>query len=373
MTRAVIQESEVAVLQLDPGTFWVFVTLRADTGEIGRGEALLSGQEQLVKAAIEHAASQLHGHDVNSAALAQPSLALDKATGLLEATVHASLDQALWDLRAQCLQLPLYKLLGATRRTSITLYANINRGTRERSPEGFAARAKLAVGAGFGAIKIAPFDNFTRANAYTSSGRQALTLGIERVRAVRDAIGPERRLMIDCHCRFNVASAISFLEHTQAERIDWFEDVLPYHDLDGWRALRNNSQAPLVGGESARGTKDLMPFLDQGLWDVVMPDVRFFGGVTELLALTPLAAQYQVNIAPHNPRGPVATLASAHVMATCPVFEHLEFQFAEIDWRERLTCGTEHIEGNQLILNDQPGLGLRWDNDVARQHQVLKD
>jgi len=370
---AIISSAQVQVLELDPSTLWVFVTLRSEGTLAGMGEAMLNGQEPLLKRALELAAQKLVGLDVEQASLPQPALAPDKATGLLEATVHAALDQALWDLRAQLVDLPLYRLLGPVRRKSVELYANINRGTRERSPEGFATRAKAACGAGFEAVKIAPFDGFTRANANTRQGRNAYAMAVERVRAVRDAIGMDNRLMIDCHCRFHLSGALSFLQQTESLRIDWFEDVLPYRDLDGWSHLKSASSAPLIGGESARGTSDLMPFLDRGIWDVVMPDIRFFGGVTELLALTPLAAQYQVAIAPHNPRGPVATLASAHVMASCPVFDHLEFQFDEIDWRSDLTKASEHIVGNQLQLSSAPGLGLSWNAELAESHAVMRD
>ena len=133
---------------------------------------------------------------------------------------------------------------------------------------------------------------------------------------------------------------------------------MPYHEKAAWRHLRAASDARLVGGETARGARDVVPFLADGIWDVVMPDVRFFGGISEMLALTPLALQYQVGYAPHKPRGPVGTLASAHAMASCPAFLMLEFQYGECDWRARLTGGAERIEGGKLILSNAPGLGL---------------
>ncbi|MBT6273347.1 MAG: mandelate racemase/muconate lactonizing enzyme family protein [Chromatiales bacterium] len=365
-----IVDARVHLIEVDSATIWVILELLGDDQTAGFGEALLPGRERLVAQAIQAACTTLLGTPVECAAPPRKPLADEAATGLFEATVAATVDQALWDLRARRLGQPLYKLLGPRLRSAITLYANINRGTRDRSPRGFAERAKEACEAGFHSIKIAPFDNFNRANAYSQSGRDAFSQALDRIMAVRDAIGFDRRLMIDCHCRFDTASALRFLDATQSVRIDWFEDVLPYRDLAGWEHLRGVTRAPLVGGETARGIRDLVPFMERGIWDVVMPDIRFFGGVSELVALAPLAEQYGVRIAPHNPRGPVATLASAHAMAGCAIFEHLEYQFRECDWRDALTRHSEHIIDGELHLKETPGIGMGWDPDVAALHRL---
>lgn len=351
---------------VDAATEWLFLRLENDQGLTGLGEALLPGREPLVAAALLAYVDAAKGQCIEGLVPPPKPLADEAATGLFEATVHATIDQALWDLRARALGVPLYRLLGPVRRTEIPLYANINRGTRDRTPEGFAHRATLACDAGFEAVKIAPFDALTRANAHTAAGRQAFEAAVDRVIAVRQAVGTHRRLMIDCHCRLDLALARRFLDRTETTRIDWFEDALPYRDLESWTHLRAYSHAPLVGGETARGIRDLLPFLERGIWDVVMPDIRFFGGVSELVALAPLAAQYQVQIAPHNPRGPVATLASAHAMASCPVFDHLEYQFGEWESRDALTNGSERIVNGVLALSERPGLGLEWNEALAK-------
>ncbi|MCH9672880.1 MAG: mandelate racemase/muconate lactonizing enzyme family protein [Gammaproteobacteria bacterium] len=366
-----ITQIDSYALEVDAATTWVCCEVAADDVR-GFGEALAPrGQDRLVQTALREAGRCLVGTEVAQAALPMLALADEQATGLFESTVNAALDQALWDLRARCLGVPLFKLLGPSRRREIALYANINRGTKDRSPRGFAVRAKQAAEDGFQSVKIAPFDGLTRANAHRAQGRYALSEAIARVEAVREAIGPERRLMIDCHCRLDLSSALEFLKSTQSVRIDWFEDALPYRDLVSWGHLKAASSAPLVGGETARGTRDLLPFLERGIWDVIMPDIRFFGGVTELTALAPLAAQFQVQIAPHNPRGPIGTLASAHCMAACPVFDHLEFQYAECCWRGALTRHSEDIRHGVLHLSDAPGIGLAWDDAVATAHRCV--
>jgi galactonate dehydratase len=363
-----ITDAQVRCTTVDAKTHWVFLVLTTDNGLNGYGEALLGGSEPLLIDALQHAARKLLGRELLEASAPLATLADEHAIGLLEASVRSAIDQCLWDLRARAAGLPLYRLLGPRRRNEITLYANINRGTYSRSAAEFASRAAAAVSEGFGAVKLAPFDGVTRANVHTAPGQQLLAAAIERVRAVREAIGMNAMLMVDCHCRLDLAAALQFLDAVATLRLDWLEDVLPYHDLDGWQRLKAASRAPLAGGETARGIRDLLPFLQRGIWDVVMPDIRFFGGVSELLALAPLASQFQVALAPHNPRGPVATLASAHSMAGVAAFTMLEFQWGECDWRSDLVSGAERISGGALALGEEPGLGFELDEQILAAH-----
>jgi len=353
-----IDSYQVHRLRVDTETEWVFLELRLDDGTTGLGEALLGGQEELLASALAIAARSLQGEEAAEAAPPVEVLADDQASGLLKATVRSAIDQCLWDLRGKLAALPVYAMTGPVLRTEFQLYANVNRGTRDRSPAGFALRAAQAKEDGFDAVKIAPFDDVGQVLLNTPRGRAAFELGLQRIVALRDAIGEDATLMVDCHCRLDLPAALRLLDATQAVRLDWLEDALPYHDKAAWKHLRAASQARLIGGETARGIRDVVPFLAAGLWDVVMPDVRFFGGISEMLALTPLALQYQIGYAPHNPRGPVGTLASAHAMASCPAFLMLEFQYGECDWRSGLAGGAERIEDGKLILSNAPGLGL---------------
>lgn len=356
-----ITNAQVHCITADKGTHWVFLELVTDDSLHGYGEALLGGQEPLLIDALQHAASKLLGGNILEVATPIAKLADEHATGLLEASVRSAIDQCLWDLRARAAGLPLYRLLGPKLRDEITLYANINRGTHSRSAEEFASRAAAAVREGFTAVKLAPFDGVTRSNVHTAKGQQLFTTAIERVRAVREAIGMEAMLMVDFHCRLDLAAALQFLDAVAPLRLDWFEDVLPYHNLGDWERLKSASRTPLIGGEMARGIRDLLPFMQRGIWDVVMPDIRFFGGVSELLALAPLATQFQVSFAPHNPRGPVGTLASAHAMAGVASFTMLEFQWGECEWRNDLVGGAELIKNGTLQLVQEPGLGFNFD------------
>src|SRR5207302_7564917 len=171
----------------------------------GWGEATLQGEHAAVHAYAALMKAPLIGQ------VPRPSTAPCVVDSTPEAAATSAIDQALWDISAQRIDKTLADALGQRRRNAIELYANINRGTLDRSPEGFAERAREATDAGFDAVKIAPFDDVTVENAVTPGGKKLLAAGIERVAAVRATIGPERRLLVDCHWRLTAASATDVL------------------------------------------------------------------------------------------------------------------------------------------------------------------
>ena len=138
-------------ITVDEKTEWLFLELRLSDGAAGLGEAMLGGREDLLEAALQLTAAGLNGQPLPSAAPPVELLADDQATGLLEATVRSAIDQALWDLRGKQAGLPVYRMAGPVLRTEFQLYANINRGTKDRTPEAFAARGEQAVADGFDA------------------------------------------------------------------------------------------------------------------------------------------------------------------------------------------------------------------------------
>jgi galactonate dehydratase len=367
-----IRSADVKTVSGTSYTHWVFLFLHTDAGLTGMGEACLGNQEALLGAALHAAAGKLVGQDAARAIPPALSPAHDYK-GVLQATVKSAIDMALWDLRAQALGQPVYKLLGPTRQTAIPLYANINRGARDRSPGEMARRAKQAVKEGYIAVKIAPFDGVTRTTLHRPDGDRLLGIALDRIRAVREAVGPEASLFVDCHWRLDLPAALKVAGELDAIGVRWMEDVFPYEDLAAWRALRQASRVPLVAGELARNFQDLRLFLDEGLVDLVMPDIRYYDGITGLQALIALCDQYSVGYSIHNPRGPVGSVASAHVAAVAPNFRILEFAYGECEWRNELVGGAEDIRDGKLHLRDKPGLGIDWNDMLATANAFGSD
>lgn len=282
-------------------------------------------------------------------------------------TAIAAVEHALWDLRGQMAGRPIHALLAEAAgypqehltRSAIALYANINRGTVDRTPEGFAARAREAVGAGFDALKCAPFDEVTR-GLTTPERIAAARTGVERVRAIRTAVGDEIEILVDCHGRFDVPSAVAVAGELAAPRVGWFEAPTAGLRPEDLAAVRARIPMPLATGETLYGLEAFAEVLDAGGTDVLMPDVKQSGGLRACLAVAELCAARGVAFSPHNPAGPVATALSLHLCAVAPAFTHLEYQFRELAGSGDLITPPERVAAGALPVPRAPGLGVRW-------------
>ena len=144
--------------------------------------------------------------------------------GLIPATAFSAIEQALWDLAGKALDVPTYVLLGGKVRNGLPVYANINRATNPRTPDGFAAAAKRAVADGFKTIKAAPFDGFPPAGSPAEQIARFIDAGIDAVRAMRAAVGPTIGIMIDCHSFFDVEQSVAVAERLAPYNLTWYEE-----------------------------------------------------------------------------------------------------------------------------------------------------
>jgi galactonate dehydratase len=268
---------------------------------------------------------------------------------LVTATLMGGLEQLLVDYAAQVAAEPVWKWLGASTPGPIPVYANINRMPGGRSPEDVAAMARRAVGAGFTSIKCAPFD-------VSAPGEPLAAIGMARLRAVRAAIGDDVELKVDCHERLPAREVHGLLPQLEDLGITWLEDAVSIGSVAELRELRAATALPLAGGELMFDPEEARPAVAERLVDVLMPDVKHAGGVERVLNIAQMASD--LAISPHNPSGPVATAASAHVFAACPNATVLEYQFGETPWRSELVSGLERVVDGRLHLGDRPGLGI---------------
>lgn len=215
-------------VQVTPRTQWVFVEIATASGLSGIGEASLNNRETQVLARAEAIGGEL---------ISQSQPVLPAPRGLVDAAAVSALDQALWDIKGKREGSRVADLLGGTRRTTIPLYANINRRTLDRSPEGFASSARDALSAGFSAFKIAPFDEAIPGENKPDS----IIPGLARIAAVRAAIGAEHALMVDCHWRLSETLAEIVIRAAIEQSLYWVECPLPETEdtLPALRRLRS--------------------------------------------------------------------------------------------------------------------------------------
>lgn len=357
---------------------WVFVQVQTNEGLTGLGEASQGGNDAEVTRQIESlVAPRVVGSDPRDVEVTMRRLR-GLGSSRTGATAISGVEQALWDLAGQAAGQPVWRLLGGKVRPKIWVYANINRSTWERTPEAFAANAKRAVGAGFRAIKLASFDGMPSLDMPESIG--AIEQGIACVLAVREAVGPEVQVLLDVHCHFTAALAIRVARRLedQGANLFWFEDPVPRDDWAGLARVHAEIGQPVAAGETFFGLEPFWRLFTGGalgeggrgpMVDIAMPDVKHCGGLGALRQIGTLADAASVKIAPHNPSGPVAQLATVHACAAMPSFQILEHAFGEVDWREGLITPAEEITDGFITPPETPGLGARLNEEaLSRTH-----
>jgi galactonate dehydratase len=132
--------------------------------------------------------------------------------------------------------------------------------------------------------------------------------------------------------------------------------------------LRGSIGPRLAGGAPHLTRHDWRPLLEARALDVVMPDVKWMGGISQVRQLAAMAESFGAAVSPHNASGPVATAASVHAGITMPNFIILEYAWGVPTWRSALTAGSERIESGHFPLPSAPGLGIDIDSDIADAH-----
>ena len=343
---------------------WVFVELTDDSGTCGLGEASGSADDPRVVADMEARLRPLLDAEYEEAALLQKLW--DSAPADFVPRVAASaIEQAAMDLIVRRSGKSVAEHLAADPsaiRGDVPFYANLNRMCRDRSPETAAAAARQAVAGGLRRVKFAPFDEVSP-DKLARDGVDIAQPGAERLRALRDAIGPDIALMVDCHWRFTTETLPFLADLARELSIGWIEDPMRVLDPADMQDLRDRSGARIAGGEALLMHQDFVDLATSGAVDVLIADVKFVGGIGPLDRICKMAAENGVTFAPHNPTGPISTAASAHVVAANPNAEVLEFPFGEVPWRGDLAVG-ETITGDRVSVRG-PGLGVILDFAAA--------
>jgi len=377
--RLRITEFELLPVRATARTVWLFVRLRTDAGLTGLGEASDAfGFANTTRDDAARMQSELNGFfalvkgqsPLDVGAYRQRAEPFVAKGGLVSATACSAIEQALWDLAGKALDVPTHSLFGGRVRDTLPVYANINRATTRRTPEGFAATAKAAVAEGFRAVKGATFDGFPPAGSPPTAIEAAIENGIACVAAMREAVGPDVEVMVDCHSFFDVPMAERVARRLEPVNLAWYEEPVAPERIEETREIRRRIKQPMAAGEILYGVAGFAPLNRNRTVNVIMPDVKHCGGLLELTRIAAAAEQEGVMVAPHNPSGPVSTAANVQVCAVLRNFRLLEFQWGEVDWRHDVVRPAERFDRGMLDVPSRPGFGIELDERVVRAHQL---
>jgi L-alanine-DL-glutamate epimerase-like enolase superfamily enzyme len=253
----------------------------------------------------------------------------------------SAIDGALWDLNARAAGLPLHRMLGG----AVSHVPAYHSGGLwlSSSPAELAEEASAMVATGWTAIKV-------RIGAATAEA------DVERVRAVRSAIGPTIKLMADANQAFSEAEAIRRGRLLEQFDLVWFEEPLPLWDIDGLARVRSKLPMPIASGESLYTRHEFRRMIETRAADVLMPDLQRVGGVSEFMRVGQMAAAAGLAISSH-----LFSEASIQLLAALPNARSLEY----MPWFERLYRERLEFDRGDMLVPNRPGWGFTFDRDYV--------
>jgi len=328
------------------------VKVETDTGLTGLG---LGGGHPVVNAAIAHFTPQLIGQDPLDVERIWRDLWVPKLVGRRGMTTRAisAIDIALWDLRAKAAGMPLYKLLG---------------GCRDRV-ETYIAGGYYEEGKGLGELAQEMHDNVAMGARAIKMKVGALSIreDAERVRVVREAIGPDVKLMVDANCAYKLYEAIQLAKRIEAYDPFWFEEPIAPDDYDGHRRLAQATVIPIATGENEYTRYGFRDLIEQRAVAILNVDAVICGGITEFMKIAYLAQAYDVDIAPHGPQE-----VHVHLVAGLSNGLILEFYRDTVDpmWGQVYRHTLRLNEDGTVSPPSVPGIGLDPNEEALAPYRV---
>ncbi len=263
----------------------------------------------------------------------------------------SAVDCALWDLKGRWLQQPVYKLLGGPTRASLPAYASML-GFAVQDLGRVRERALAFKQAGYSAQKW-----FFRHGPM--SGAEGMRKNVELVRTLRETLGDEYDIMLDCWQAMDPPYVIELAERIAEFRPRWLEECCMPDRVESYRRIKDKISIPLAGAEHEYTRWGFRRFVEAGALDVLQPDIYWCGGLSETLKIAAYATVHDLIVIPHGH----SSNAGVHFsVSQSPI--HTPWQEYLVKWNDIhqhfLATPVRPVEG-QMRVSDEPGLGMELD------------
>jgi len=256
----------------------------------------------------------------------------------------SGLDMAAWDALARAAGVPLAIFLGGTL-APVPAYNSNGLWLTPLETLGEEAADLVAEG-GFTALKL-------------RLGRERLDDDIAAIAAVRDAVGPDIKLMCDFNQGLSLGDALRRCHALDGQGLDWFEEPIAYDNIAGYAQLTRELKTPVQLGENFYGPRALYAAIRAGAGDYVMPDLMRIGGVTGWLRAAAIAGAAGIDMSTH-----LYPEVASHLMRVTETAHWLEWQ----DWAHPVLAEPFRVEDGHIHIRNVPGNGLDWDEAAVRRH-----
>ena len=360
---------------------WVFVKVITDQpGLWGWGEATLEWHTRAVVGAVEDITQLLIGEDPRRIEHLWQMMYRQHfwhGNGIVRGTAISGIDIALWDILGKVHGVPVHKLWGGPVRDYIRLYCHLGGGKMEdfyetdvSDPKRFAELAQQSVADGFTAFK-----SMAVPPTMSLEGNVPVHYAERCVAAMRDAVGPDIDIMVDCHARPSPRMGLLFAKALEPYDLYFFEEPCWPETIDDIALIQRAVKTPIATGERLVSQHAFREVLEKRACSVLQPDITHCGGLTEARRIGAMAEAYRVSLAPHNPQGPVSTAASLELGFATPSYMICESVHSDVPWRQHVVTEGFTVEpkGRLVRPNAKPGLGIEINEAEVKKHPFQQE
>jgi len=367
-----------------------FLKISTDEGITGWSEYNESFGGPGVSTVIAELAAVLIGRDPRAfeAHVALMYALRRQATGGLIQQAIGAIENALLDVKARALGIPVYELLGGPVRDRIRLYWShcatyrVSRARDMQLPpvktlDDVVALGREVVAKGYTALKTnvlvlgdnprAHVPGFARGEGFPelNADRHVLDAIREQLAAFRQGAGPDVDILVDLNFNYKTEGFLKVARAMEPYDLFWVE--IDTRDAKALSYIRSRTSIPVASCECLFGRRDYRPFFEQQSVDVAIIDTPW-NGVAESLKIAAMAEAYEVNVAPHNFYGHLATLMNAHFSAVAPNLRIMEIDVDRVPWYDDLVTVKPDVKGGYLSLPTGPGWGTEVNEQAVRAH-----
>jgi|TARA_B100000809_G_scaffold257464_1_gene299123 galactonate dehydratase len=355
---------------------WVFVKVVTDQpGLHGWGEATLEWHTRSIVGAVEDIATLLIGEDPTRVEYLWQMMFRQHfwhGSGIVRGTAISGIDLALWDILGKVAGLPVHRLMGGPVRDTIRTYCHLGGGRLEDFYQGkredarrFGELAQKAVEDGFTAFK-----SMAVPETMPLEGLRPVKYAEANVRAMREAVGDDIDIMVDCHARPSPAMGLRFGKALDPYGLYFFEEPCWPESVAGLAMINQALTTPVATGERLTALEQFRDLFEQRGCEVCQLDITHCGGLTSANRVAALAEAHRISLAPHNPQGPVSTAASLEFGFAQPSYIICEAVHLDVPWRQDVVDEGFVVEPEGRIVrpNQRPGLGIEINEAEVAKH-----
>ena len=360
---------------------WVFVKVITDQpGLYGWGEATLEWHTRGVAGTIEDLSQLLIGEDPRRVEYLWQMMWRQHfwhGSGVTRSTAIAGIDLALWDILGKVHGVPCHQLWGGPVRDYIRLYCHLGGGNMESfyqtstdNAAQFADLAQEAVADGFSAFK-----SMAVPPTMPIEGLKPIKAAEDCVAAMRDAVGDDVDIMVDCHARPSPAMGLQFAKALDPYGLYFFEEPCWPESMDSLATINAAVTTPIATGERLTHLAAVRDLFEKRGCEICQLDLTHCGGFTEARRIAALADAYRISLAPHNPQGPVSTAASLEFGFSQPSYIICESVHDDVPWRQDVVEEGFVIDPKTRTVkpNQKPGLGISINEAEVKKHPFQQE